>query len=169
MNFIFAQIFGIIALVSTSIGYFCKRKTFLITQIICDLFYALAFLILNATVAGIITIISAIRVVYLYIAEDKNFKYKYQFLPIFVVLSLVVAIVFWQGWGDIVPVISMSMFTFALALKNLQLMRYILLVPNFALMIYNIAITTYASAVLDFLEFLVIIVAIITFSKKGKQ
>ena len=169
MNFILAQIFGVIALVATSIGYFCTRKTFLITQIICDLFYAAAFLVLNAVVAGILTIISAIRVIYLFWAESTNFKYRVHLLPLFVVASLIVAILFWQGWADIVPVISLTIFTFALALKNLQIMRYVLLIPNFVLMIYNIAITTYASAVLDLLEFLVIIVAIITFSKKSKQ
>ena len=44
-------------------------------------------------------------------------------------------------------------------------MRYVLIVPNIAIVIYNILLTTYASAILDLIEIIVLLVAIIQFNK----
>lgn len=164
MSFIFAQILGIIALIILSIGYFLKnRSRFLFVQIIANLFYALAFLVLKAYVAGIITLVSLIRCLYLYIADKKNFKHTLLFLPIFICLYILITGIFWKNNYDIIPLITAVIFTFAFSIKNLQLSKYILIVPNLMLVVYNILTTTYASALLDFVEVAVIVVAIVKY------
>jgi len=107
--------------------------------------------------------ISLCRCIYIYFAEKNTFKYTMHLLPIFIVLYIITTIVFWNNFFDFMPLISSILFTIGYVIKDLQLMRYILIIPNAILVIYNILTTTYTSAVLDFLEVVVIVVAIIKF------
>lgn len=170
MTFLLAQIFGIIALILVAISYFINKKsTFLIFQVIADFFYALAYLVVDAWSAGVITLISLVRCIYLYIADKKNFKNNVPFLMIFVALFAVTTIFFWKTSFDFIPLITSTLFTFGYEIKNMQVMRYVLLIPNALLVIYNILITTYASAVLDFMEIVAILAAIIKFYLNNKK
>ena len=169
MEFIIAQILGLIALILVCVGYFVKKhNTFLTIQIIANIFYAGAFLVLKNFAAGIITVVSIIRCIYLSICEKFNFKYTIHFLPIFFVCYITLGIIFWQSWFDIIPIITAIMFTIGFYIKNLQLMRYILIAPNALLVFYCIMSRTYTSALLDFIEILVLIFAIIKFNKQKK-
>lgn len=162
MEYILSQISGAIALVLVCISYFCKKKSgFLILQIFADLFYAGSYLLINIYVAGIITIISAIRCIVFYICEKKNFKYTIWTLPVFILGYSACCIIFWQGLGDLVPLITCTLFTIGYVLKNVQAIRFMSLAPNLMLVIYNIFCTTYTNALLDSIELIVVVVAII--------
>ena len=170
MEFILAQVFGIIALIATCISYFLeKRSHFVITQIVVDIFYAAAFIVSGALVAGVITCLSAARCVYLYFAERYELKHKNMFLSLFVVAYIIVTIIFMKSWLDIVPLITSILFSVGVSIENLQVGRYVLLLPNAILVVYNILITTYASAILDAIEFAVIVVAIVKWHIKHKH
>ena len=67
------------------------------------------------------------------------------------------------------PLVTSTMFTIGFAFKDLQKMRYFLLIPNAILVVYNILVSTYTSALLDLLEVIVIIVAIIRFYCLNKK
>ena len=170
MNFILAQILGICALISVCIGYFLKDKSkFLISQVIGNFFYSSAFLVVEAYVGGVLVLISLIRCIYLYYAEKYNFKYTKHFLSIFIVLFITLGIVFWNSPYDFIPMITGTIFTLGYSLKNLQLMRHILILPNVMLVIYNILCRTYTNAILDTIEVIVIITAIIKFNKTKRM
>ena len=167
MEFILAQVLGAIALALVCIGYFLKNKShFIIFQIISNFFYAAAFFVVEAYVGAILVLVSLFRCIYLYFAEKKEFKYTLHFLPIFIVLYITFTIIFWNNTFDLMPLAASILFTIGLAVKNTQTMRLILIVPNSLLVAYNILSTTYTSALLDFIEVLVIIAAIIRFHKK---
>ena len=170
LSFILAQIFGFVALVLVCIGYFLKSKTsFLLLTVIANFLYALAFFVVGAFVGGALTFISIVRCLYLYFAEKHNFKYKLHFLNIFIVLYIASTIIFWESPLDLMALLSSSLFTLGYAIKNMQTMRYVLIIPNTLLVVYNTLATTYTSAILDFIEILVIIVAIIRFYKHKKD
>ena len=170
LSFILAQIFGFVALILVCIGYFLKSKTsFLMLTVFANFFYALAFFVVGAFVGGALTFISIGRCLYLYFAEKHNFKYTLHFLSIFIVLYIASTIIFWASPLDLMAILSSSFFTLGYAIKNMQTMRYVLLIPNSLLVIYNILATTYTSAILDFIEIIVIIVAIIQFAKHKKD
>lgn len=167
MGFIIAQISGIIALILVAISYFVKLKpTFLTLQMVADVFYAGSFFAVNAYVGGVVTTISIFRCIYIYCAEKTNFKYTVHFLLIFILMYIVSTIMFWQTPLDIIPLITGSMFTFCFAIKNLQIMRCVLIIPNILIMIYNFMSTTYASALLDLIELGVLVVSIIKFHRQ---
>ena len=166
MGFILAQVFGIIALILVAIGYFMKSKSaFLIYQVVADFFYALAYIVVDAWTAGIITMISLVRCIFLYFAEKKNLKHTTEFLFIFVFFYILISVIFWAGPLDLMPLATCIMFTFGYEIKNMQVMRYFLIIPNVILVIYNILTTTYASALLDFMDIAVIVASIIKFYK----
>lgn len=162
MEFVVAQVLGLIALIVVCIGYFLKNKShFLLAQVIANFFYAGAFLVVDAYVGTILVTISIFRCIYLYYAEKYDFKYKIHFIPVFLLLYLSMTIVFWNKPYDFLPLMSSTLFTIGYTLNNMQKMRYILIIPNSILVIYNILCTTYTSALLDFIEILVIIIAIV--------
>ncbi len=170
MGFIIAQISGIIALILVAISYFVKLKpTFLTLQMVADVFYAGSFFAVDAYVGGIITTISIFRCIYIYWAEKTNFKYTVHFLFVFIAMYVVVTIRFWQTPYDIIALITGSMFTLSFAIKNLQVMRYVLIVPNVLILIYNILCRTYTSALLDFIELIVLVVSIIKYHRTVKS
>ena len=170
MEFVLAQVLGGVALVLICISYFLKSKSkFMILQTTANFFYASAFFVVKAYVGAGLVMISIFRCIYLYIAEKKSFKYTVHFLPVFIALYIATTIIFWDNVFDFMPLISSTLFTIAFTIKNLQTMRYVLIVPNTLLVIYNILTTTYASALLDFIEIIVIVVAIIKFHNENKK
>ena len=170
LEFILAQVLGGIALILICTGYFMKKKAhLLVIHTIANFFYASAFIFVGGYVAWALTMVSVIRCIYLYIAEKKNFKYTMHFLPIFMALYMVLTIIFWKTPYDFMPLITSTLFTIGFAIKDLQTMRYIFIIPNVILVVYNILTTTYASALLDFIEAIVIVVAIIKYSRSSKS
>ena len=170
LDVIFAQVFGFVALVLIGFSYFCKNKlTFNILQTVADIFYGCAYFFVNSYVAGFITLVSAMRCLYLFFAEKCNFKYTYHFLSIFVLGYVVMTIIFWQSYTDIIPLITSILFTIAYAIKDLQKLRYVSLIPNIILVGFNIYSFTFVSALLDFIEVIIIIVAIIKNKKSNKN
>ena len=153
MEFILAQILGFIALIVVCVGYFLKKKShFMIAQVIANFFYASAFLVVGARVGAILVTISLFRCIYLYYAEKYNFKYKIHFIPVFLLLYTSMTILFWNKPYDFLPLMSSTLFTIGYTLNNMQKMRYILIIPNSILVVYNILSTTYTSALLDFIS-----------------
>jgi len=170
MNFIIAQILGGIALILVCIGYFVKKKSIFITiQIIANIFYASSYIFLNVLSAGIITIISTLRCIFIYFSEKYNFKYSFYFIPVFIIGYIATGIIFWQNIFDIIPIISGSFFTIGFFLKDLQLMRYILIIPNALLVAFGLLTSAYTVALLDAIEMCVLIIAIIKFHFKNKK
>lgn len=170
MEFVLAQILGGIALILVCVGYFLKKKShFLIIQTVANFFYSAAFLVVGAYVGAALVMISIFRCIYLYFAEKHSFKYTLHFLPFFILCYLVMTIVFWDSPFDFIPLISSTLFTIGFTIKNLQVMRHVLIIPNVLLVLYNILKTTYTSALLDLIEVVVIIVVIVKHKLKNRR
>lgn len=172
MEYILSQVFGFVALILVCIGYFVRSKaSFLVFQIVADIFYATSYMLLGVFSAGAITIISTIRCVFLYFYEIKGLNYKNAFYTMFLFIGGYIAcgIVFWKSWLDLIPIITGTLFTIAYYVRNLQLVRFLCLAPNVMLMIFGILTTNYSTAILDFLEFSVLVCAIIKFYLEEKK
>ena len=172
MEYILSQVFGSVALVLVCIGYFFRKKShFLFIQIVADIFYAASYMLLGVFSAGVITIISTLRCVLLYFYETKNWNYKIAFYTMFVVFAGYIAcgIVFWQSWLDIIPVVTGTLFTIAYYIKDMNIVRYLCLPPNAMLMVFGLLNKNYVTAILDFIEFSVLVCAIIKFYLENKK
>lgn len=171
-NFILTQIFGGIALILVCISYFVKNKIrFLAVQIFANVFYASAFLFQHLFVAGFNTLISIIRtaVFYCYFVKKPD-KEIPMFIPlIFVGFYSVNFIIFNVAWYEIFVLFTSIIFTFAFYIKNMQTTRYVMLIPNIILCVYNALNMCYTSSVLDGIEFCVNLISIIYFSVIAKK
>jgi len=164
--FLLSQILGLIALILICYSYFTTKKSnLLILQVIANIFYAVAFLIVEAYAGGIIILISTIRCVEIYFLEKRNLSGSNFSIYIYSFAYAVATIVLWQSCLDIIPLIASIIFTIAFAVTNLQKFRYLMLFPNFIFIIYSLANHTFASACLDLLELVILIFAIIKYNK----
>ena len=59
--------------------------------------------------------------------------------------------------------------TCAMWIKDMQKLRYALLIPNILITIYALIFKVYTTALLDFMEVVIIVVAILTFQIKKKK
>ena len=65
--------------------------------------------------------------------------------------------------------ITPIIFTVALYMKNMQTVHYLLLLPNAILVVYAFICEVYTTALLDLIEFVVIIISIIKFYIQKKH
>lgn len=164
MNFIISQVMGGIALILVFISYFLNNKIhFLIFYIIGNIFYALSYIFINALVAGINSCFSIIRCIIIYIYDRQEKKIPWFYLPIFSFLYIAVGIVFFENYYDIIVMITPILFTLAMMMENMELLRYFMIIPNLMLVFYGILNGVYTSAVLDFIEVIVISISIVGF------
>ena len=166
-DFIFAQILGLIALVLVCFSYNTNiRKRFLFFQIIANIFYAASFLTLGVFVGGISTIISIFRVILLYICEKFNKKPSKVVFFMFSSFYLIFGIIFFENILDIIAIISYEIFNLAMFVRNINLVRILMVPPNIMIITYNILNLTFTNAILDFIEILVLIITIIKYRQK---
>ena len=167
MEFILAQIFGGIALLLVVVSYFWKdKKVFLMLQVVANIFYGLSFVFSSALVFGINSFISIVRVIVLYVYEKKNMPPPIYLVIPFVLSYLTVGIIFYQQPIDIIGIFTPMLFTIAMWMKNMQLVRYLMLLPNALLVLSALLYSAYTTALLDAVEIAAIVVAIITFHLK---
>ena len=160
--YIISQVLGYIALALICFAYCLKNKTkLLVVGFISNIFYAVSFLLLNSVVAFITTIFLSIKLIMLYFLQNKNYDYKKYTISIFIALFVIIAIIFVRTPIDVIPIITVSIFSVGYELKNLQLMRIIFIIPNIMLFIYSLLYLNYAGALLAVIELSVLVVALI--------
>lgn len=168
--FILSQVLGGIALVIICTSYFLQvKKTFLLFQIAANFFYGCSFLALGSFVAGLITLVSLIRCIFLFYSDKLPVKCIHLVLPLFIACYIAIAVIFWSGWLDIIPIFTAICFTYAFSIKEQQMTRYFCLVPNALLVIYAFIWQAYLNAILDLIEIIVLVCAIIKFHRKQKN
>lgn len=169
-EFIISQVMGGIALILVVISVFLKNKThFFLFQTIANIFYALSFIFANALVAGINTFVSIIRVLVLFLYAKYEKTPPIYLIFVFSAIYIIIGVLFYQNAYDIITIITPILFTAAMWMKNMQLVRYCMLLPNILLVLYSIMHQVYTTAILDAFETCSIVVAIISFAITNKK
>lgn len=167
---ILAQVLSGVSLILSCTSYFIKYKPlFIICQCISNAFYASSLFVVGANVGGYITLVSIIRCLFIYVAEKKSFKHINLFLLIFVATYITLGIVFWEYPFDFIPIITASIFAFGFAIKDMQKLRIVSIIPNAMLIVYNILTTTYINAFSSLISILAIVLAIVKYHKQSEK
>lgn len=82
---------------------------------------------------------------------------------------MTVGAIFFARPLDVITMITPIMFAVAMWMKNMQLVRYMLILPNVLLSIYALLLQVYTSAILDAIEALVLMIAIVKFHLQYKN
>lgn len=145
---IIAQIIGIAAMIFNIVSYQGKKQSTVIAlQLIGGTLFAVNFLMIGATVGGLLNIIAAIRAV-IFLFKDKLKADRLPWLIGFIAVYIGVYVLNFTVFGkeptafnliiEVLPVIGMTALNIGFRLKNASDVRKCALISSPAWLIYNI-------------------------------
>ena len=167
-----------IALVLYSLSYFFNSKrNYLILQLFGNSFLSLSYLLIGSYFTMVAVLIGVARGIICYIYEKNDKK-----VPVYVIAGICLAsilsyiiinyIVMSQAsiW-DFLYLFASCMYAITFAIRNLRVMRYIVLLPHASAVAYNLLIKAPISSAISYgIELCVTVVAIVKHEvTKGKK
>ena len=160
-----------VALCLYSLSYFFNnKKNYLMLQLIDNVFLALSYLLMGSYFTMVSLIIGIARGSLCYIYEKKDKK-----VPVFVIAGLCLAtvlsyiiinhVVLSQAsvW-DFVYLFASCMYAVTFAIRNIKVMRYLVLIPHSCAIVYNLLIKAPITSAISYgIELAVTVVAIIKY------
>lgn len=166
-----------LCLYSTSY-FFNSKRTYLILQLSGNVFLSFSYLLIGSYFTMVAVILGIARGLICYIFEQKNKKVPVGYiigLCLLTVLSYVIinyVVLHSQAsiW-DFLYLFASCMYAVTFAIRNIKVMRYIVLIPHSCAVAYNLLIHAPISSAISYaIELVVTIVAIIKLqSAKNKQ
>lgn len=176
---IIAQIIGIVAMAFNILSYQGKRqRTVIAMQLLGSAFFSVNFLLLGATVGGILNIIAAVRAV-IFVFRDKfkadNVYWFIAFITSYIAVYVLNFTVFQKTPTafnliiEILPVIGMLALNIGYKLKNSANIRKCGLVSSPAWLIYNIVAGSWGAIICETFTLISIFVGMLRHDKGRKQ
>ena len=106
-----------------------KRETILICQSIGSMLFMIHFIKLGAFSGAAMNLLVVVRALVFNFRGSKKWADSIAWLPIFILLSVGIVAVTWEGWISILPMIGMVSTTFAQFSKKPMMVR-LLTLPN---------------------------------------
>ena len=168
-----------IALAQYSLSYFFNSKrNYLILQLSGNIFLSLSYLLIGSYFTMIAVIIGIARGMICYIYEKKDKK-----VPIYHIIGLCLASILsyiiinyvvlrsQASVWDSLYLFASCMYAVTFAIRNLKVMRYVVLLPHASAVVYNLLIHAPISSAISYgIELVVTVVAIIKNEvTKGKK
>ena len=157
--------------------FFNSKKKYLILQLNGNLFLSLSYLFMGAYFTMVSAAVGIVRgiVCYTYEKKDKRVPvYMIVLLCAVTVLSYVIInYVILSGnaspW-DVLYMFACCMYAITFAVRNIKLMRYVVLIPHLSAVFYNLLVHAPISSAISYgIEFMVTVVAIIKFRLQEKR
>ncbi len=164
MTQLIAQIIGIGALLFVLLS-FQKNSRYLILLflIIAQILFTIHFGLLGAWTGAAMNGIAAFRTYIFNLRETKTWSNKPFWLYLFVVLFWVFGIVTWSGYFSILPILAMTIDSFAVWNKKTQYIRLLMLIPRPLWFVYNYTVVSYAGMITEIFVLFSIVIGIIRF------
>lgn len=174
---IIAQIVGIFAMLFNILSYQGKKqKTVIAMQLFGAGLFAINYLMLGATVGGVLNIIGTVRAI-VFLFKDKLKTDRLPWLIAFVVSFVAVYILNFTLFGkeptvfnltvEILPVIGMVALTVGYRLKNAADVRKCGLVSSPSWLIYNIVVGSWGAIICEVFTLISIVVGMLRHDKKS--
>ncbi len=176
---IIAQVIGIIAMMFNILSYQGKQQRTVITlQLFGATLFSVNYLLLGATVGGILNILAAIRAV-VFIFKDKLKADRISWLIAFTATYISVYILNFTVFGkeptafnliiEILPVIGMLALNIGFRLKNSAGIRKCGLISSPAWLIYNIVAGSWGAIICEMITLISIFVGMFRHDKKTNK
>lgn len=170
VNFILAQVFGVVTTLIMCLSYTVKsKKTFLLLGFLGDVIYGTTFLFVGALSAGIIALISCVQGLFLYQFSKRNKRPPKIIALAFIIAFLTAGILTMESYWDIIPMITYVWFTIALYLENVKAIKFMYIIPNALQTVYDFIVMAYASALEDGFEAIYLTVVVVVNYIKAKK
>ena len=158
-----------IALALYSIGYFFhQKKHYLICQLVGNIFLSLSYLMIGAYYTTVVVLIGIIQLFVCYAYEKKDKRVPTWFIvalcassvSCYVIINNV--ILSQASVWDAVYLFASCMYAICFSIRNLRVVRYVVLIPHASAVAYNLLIHAPISSALAYgIEGVVTVVAIV--------
>ena len=167
----FSFVMSTIALILYSLSYFFNSKrNYLILQLTGNLFLSVSYLLINSyfTMVAVLLGIARGLICYVYEKRDKEVPIYYvvglclvTILSYFIINTVILSQA--SSW-DVLYLFSSCMYAITFAIRNLRVMRFVVLLPHSSAVAYNLLIKAPISSVISYaIELVVTVVAIVKF------
>ena len=171
-----AQLFGIAAMVLNILSYQGKKqRTVIAMQLFGGALFAANFLMLGATVGGILNILAVFRAL-LFLNKEKVKADSPIWLVVFISCFVAVYVLNFTLWGkevtafnlilEILPVIGMTALSVGFRMKNAAAIRKLGLISSPAWLIYNISVGSWGATICEILTLGSIFIGMFRHDKK---
>lgn len=132
-----AGLVGVVALI-VALTSFQQNvpKKMVICQLISSTLFVIHFYMLGAVVGAAINLMSAVRSV-IYAQTDKKWAMHPVWTVVFSVISILIAIFFWEGWVSLLPVLGALCYTLSFRMKTSKMVRLVSLPSSPCWIVYN--------------------------------
>ena len=157
--------------------FFNNKKKYLILQLTGNVFLSFSYFFMGAYFTMVSVAIGIVRGLVCYTYEKNNKK-----VPIYVIAGLcfvtvlsyiIINYVILSGTSspwDVLYMFASCMYAVTFAMRNIKLMRYVILIPHVSAICYNLLVKAPISSAISYgIEFIITIVAIIKFHIQEKQ
>ena len=156
--------------------FFNNKRNYLSLQVVGNVFLLLSYLLMGAYFTMVSVAIGIGRGIICYTYEKKDKK-----VPVYLVAGLCVVTVLCyivinyfvlsgqaSPW-DILYMIAACMYAITFAMRNITLMRYVILIPHASAISYNLLVNAPISSAISYgIEFVITVVAIVKFHIQEK-
>ena len=176
-NYPVSLVAGLVAMSFVVISYFLpKKQQYLLFQSGALFCLSVSYLFIEEYFAVIAYIASFIRVAVYYVYERKAKSapifIKNLFAVIVIAMFLIVNVGILKNfkWIDVICVVSNVLYTYIFGIRNLKLMRFIILLPTSLALLYNILILATPFVIISYsFELATNVLAILKFDVFGKN
>ena len=170
-----AQLFGIAAMVLNILSYQGKKqRTVIAMQLFGGALFAANFLMLGATVGGILNILAVFRAL-LFLNKEKVKADSPIWLAVFISCFVAVYVLNFTLWGkevtafnlilEILPVIGMTALNVGFRMKSASAIRKLGLISSPAWLIYNISVGSWGATLCEAFTLLSIFIGMLRHDK----
>ena len=163
-EYILSQISVIIATIIFAITYFTKnKKIILVLGLVSIIFYMLEYMLLHSYIAAGVNFLSFLRTIWFYINDAKGKKQDYVSLIVSMVAFIVVSILTYTNYMDIIVLFASVLFTYAIWQQNILVYRVLSVIASICWIVYNIYCFTIMGIILEVVLLIVKLVSSIEY------
>ena len=165
-----AQILGLVALILTVISFFAKKRSvFIAFNLSMNLVLGTQYFLLNEKTSGFLCLFASLRYV-VYMLKNKNKLFSGIWIPIiFVCANLIISILTFENWYDILPTISAITLCITPWFENVKVLKIGSLSVCPLWFVFDILVKAWTALLMEVVSFVVTLTIFIISLIKEKQ
>ena len=168
MMFWVAQVVGFVGMAMLALAYLQKkRESILAFNIASAVSWTLHFILLGALTGAAMNAVSILRAGVFFAAAKKRNRQPIIFIGVLLIF-VAMALLTWQGWVSVLPLVAMTLSTVAMWQKNPQHMRAIIFMSTPFWIIYNVINHSIAGVITEVLLAVSAVVGLYLYRQKPR-
>ena len=159
-----AQVIGFLALLFVLLSFQKNNRYFiLLFLIIAQILFTIHFGLLGAWTGAAMNGVAALRTYIFNQRESKHWSNNHVWLYLFILLFWISGIISWKGYFSLLPILAMTVDSFAVWNKKTSNIRLFMLIPRPLWFVYNFTVGSYAGMITEVFVLFSIVVGVIRF------